>query len=305
MSIIEKALDKTRKLGPVASTPEFAVPDSGASRSSLSAAPGAASTPIASFKGQVDLGPAVLQRFGLLPEPVVADALGHQFRRIKRPLVARALHDAQRPGTYSRARVIATASAGTGDGKTFTSVHLAMSLAAERDMSVVLIDTDIAKSELTSVFGLRDQLGFLDLLERAELPLEECLYSSTVPGLYLIPSGRWRAYAPELAASTALKARVAEIAARVPSALLLLDTPPVLLTNESHLLLAVAGQILFVVDAGTTPRASVAEALAAINRNSDIHLVLNRYERANEAAYAYGYYGASAAASGRAPQAED
>jgi MinD-like ATPase involved in chromosome partitioning or flagellar assembly len=304
MSIIERALDKTRKRGSVTSTSEFVASDSRLLHTRSSVPSDLLSTPVASLKGEVDLGPTVLQRFGLLPDSEVAGAIEHQFRRIKRPLVARALDEAQRPTDVASARVIGVTSAGTGEGKTFLSAHLAMSLAAERDLKVILIDADVAKSELTSVFGLRDRLGLLDLIEQDDLQLEDCLYSSTVSGLYVMPSGVWRAHAHELLASTALKVRVAETLARVPGALLLLDTSPILLTNESNLLLSTAGQIIFVVRAGVTLRSNVAEALAAINRNPDIQLVFNWYERANDATYAYGQYGASTAASGRNPSAE-
>lgn len=302
MSIIERALDKTRKHGVPAEGSAIPATETSSPRSRHASLSRPALALPASLKGKVDLGAPVLNRFGLLPEQEVAGAISHQFRRIKRPLVARALSEQQQPGRVVLNRIVAIASAGPGDGKTFTSVHLALSLALERDLSTVLIDADIAKSELTSVFGLQDQRGFLDLVEHGNLQLEECLYSSSVPGLYVLPSGTWRDHAPELLATAAVESRLAEILARVPDSLLVLDTPPVLLTNESQLLLTHAGQILFVVNADVTSRANVADALAAINRPSDIQLVFNRFERANSMSYSYGYYGTDASVSGRSPR---
>src|ERR1700733_11529354 len=102
-----------------------------------------------------------LRARGYLPEIEQERSFSEHYRRIKRPLIEKAV-----PGTaVGESRVIMVASAVPGDGKTFTSINLALSMALERDMSVLLVDSDVAKQHITGIFGLSRQPGLLDALQ--------------------------------------------------------------------------------------------------------------------------------------------
>src|SRR5579863_3273528 len=121
---------------------------------------------------KVRQSPAVLDRktlraAGLLPPPDQDRRLAYQYRKIKRPLIAHALgRGAERlPKGY----LIMLASAMPGEGKSFTSVNLALSMAKEKELSVLLVDADVAKPHLTRVLGLESERGLLDVLRGPDL----------------------------------------------------------------------------------------------------------------------------------------
>ena len=108
---------------------------------------------------QISLDKDELRAAGLLPPIDFAKQLTEQFRRIKRPLVGQALRKLRRARAQQTATSSWLTSAFPGEGKTFTSANLAISLAHEKDVSVLLIDADIAKPQLSGLFGMQDYRG--------------------------------------------------------------------------------------------------------------------------------------------------
>ena len=87
-----------------------------------------------------------------------------QYRQIKRPLVAHAF--GKRATQIPDGHLILISSAHEGDGKTFSCINLALSLSHEQDRSVLLVDADIAKAHLSTLFSIEDQPGLMELLEQ-------------------------------------------------------------------------------------------------------------------------------------------
>jgi protein-tyrosine kinase len=281
MSLIERALEKHRRQGdkqparpPLA--PPAAVAEVLASHRDLACAP-----------ETVELDVVQLRMRGYMPVEEAMSQMMHQFRRLKRPLVINALQ--RDAGTALSSRIIAVASAVAGEGKSFTSLNLAMSLAIERDFNVLLIDGDIARGALTNALGLADQPGLLDLLSEADRTVESCVRRTSLDGLYVLPCGKWRDNAPELLGSTRLKRMLSDVTARYPGCLVVCDTAPVLLTNEGAVFMSVAGQIVFIVNSGSTPRQSVVDSLALIPGDRAVSMVLNKFT--GEVDSGYQYYG--------------
>jgi protein-tyrosine kinase len=277
MSLIERALEKHRRAGDKTQ----------AARPPL-APPAAVSEVLAQHRDLACLPDVVQLRMrGYLPAEEAMSEMLHQFRRLKRPLVVNALQ--REAGTALSSRIIAVASAVAGEGKSFTSLNLAMSLAIERDFNVLLIDGDIARGALTNALGLADQPGLLDVLGDGERSVESCVRRTSLEGLYVLPSGRWRDNAPELLGSTRLKRMLSDVTARYPGCLVVCDTAPVMLTNEGAVFLSVAGQVVFIVSAGSTSRQSVIDSLALIPGDRAISMVLNKFS--GEVDSGYQYYG--------------
>ena len=110
-----------------------------------------------------------LRANGLLALDSEQRRLAEQYRTIKRPLLRNA--DASQDPPLARGNLVMVASALAGEGKTFTSVNLCLSIARERDWSVVLVDADCSKPHLTRLFSAENEQGFIDLLRnpRSEL----------------------------------------------------------------------------------------------------------------------------------------
>ena len=189
-------------------------------------------------------------------------------------------------------RVIMVTSAVPGDGKTFTSINLAFSMALERDISVLLVDCDVAKHHITDIFGLRDEDGLLDALTDETLDLESLVVPTNVRGFRFCRRARASEATAELLSSNRMRQIVASLCARNPRRILLLDSPPLLITNEGRALVKIAGQVVLVVRAGDTPRHAVQDAVGMFDPQQAGGIILNQVAvTGGESYYGYGSYG--------------
>ena len=232
----------------------------------------------------------VLREAGYLPETSVDRRFADHYRQIKRPLIQQALASPDPvPGSP---RLIMMASALPGDGKTFTSINLALSMARERDVSVVLVDADTPKPHVSRIFGVQDEPGLLDALGDPTADIESFVLPTDVGGLSILPAGKTHDGATELLASARMSAVVARLIARNPRRIVLFDSPPLLVSSESRALSSVAGQVVLVVRSGATPRQAVLDALEQIAERP-VSLVLNQGRVSITGNYyGYGSYGA-------------
>ncbi len=227
-----------------------------------------------------------LRNAGLIAPEYHEQLLANQYREIKRPLIAHAFgkHAAQIEG----GNLIMVSSALSAEGKTFTSINLALSMAHERDHSVLLVDADVAKPDTSEMFGAADELGLLDFLDEPDVPIQSLILPTDVDNLSLLPAGRPRQHATELLASAAME-DVCETLARLSEGhIIIFDSPPLLQTSEAKVLASLAGQIVIVVRAEITSQDAVAGALAALDEGKAVTLVLNQ-ARAGLGEYQYGY----------------
>jgi protein-tyrosine kinase len=230
-----------------------------------------------------------LRAGGYLPEVSKERQFADQYRRIKRPLIEKALSGDDASG---EPRVIIVTSAVPGDGKTFTSINLAFSMALERDISILLIDSDVAKHHITDIFGLRQRKGLLDALTDESLDPEALVVPTSSRGFSILPAGTRVEGTAELVSSNRMRQIVATLCARNPRRILLLDSPPLLITNEGRALVKAAGQVVLVVRAGETPRHAVQAALDMVDEKQAGGLILNEVKVGfTEGYYGYGAYG--------------
>jgi protein-tyrosine kinase len=229
-----------------------------------------------------------LRAKGYLPEVEQDRSFAEHYRRIKRPLIEKAV-----AGTaMGESRVIMVASAVPGDGKTFTSINLALSMALERDMSVLLVDSDVAKQHITGIFGLSRQPGLLDALQDDSVDPESLVIPTNIRGLSLLPAGSRAEGTAELLSSNRMRSIAENLCAVNTGRILLLDSPPLLITNEGRALLKIAGQVILVVRASSTPRQAVQAAIRLIDPRQAGGLILNDVTSASsDEYYGYGKYG--------------
>jgi protein-tyrosine kinase len=233
-----------------------------------------------------------LRAGGYLPEATKERQFADQYRRIKRPLIEKALSGDDAGG---EPRIIIVTSAVPGDGKTFTSINLAFSMAQERDISILLVDSDVAKHHITDIFGLRQRKGLLDALTDESLDPEALVVPTSSRGLSILPAGTRVEGTAELISSNRMRQILSTLCARNPRRILLLDSPPLLITNEGRALVKIAGQVVIVVRAGETPRHAVQAAVGMIDEKQAGGLILNEVKLGlTEGYYGYGAYGTPA-----------
>jgi exopolysaccharide/PEP-CTERM locus tyrosine autokinase len=230
-----------------------------------------------------------LRHSELLPPVSQERQLAGEYRQIKRPLIANALGRGV-PKIPNGHRIM-VASAMPGDGKTFTSINLALSFALEKDLSVVLVDADVAKAHLSRILGVENEMGLMDLLHDDKLDTASVILPTDVPGLSILPAGKAVESAPELLSSARMEHVAAQISARDPNRIVLFDSAPLLITSEAMALVSGVGQIVMVVRAGVTPQSAVLDAIELLGEGKSIGLVLNQTDEQARPGYYYQYYG--------------
>ncbi len=214
--------------------------------------------------------------------------LADEFRVIKRPLLANVQGKSAAP--VARANLIMVSSSVPGEGKTFTAINLAMSIAMELDSTALLVDADVSRPSVLERLGLPPSGGLLDVLTDPALALSDVLLRTNVERLSILPAGTPKPQATELLASDAMNRLLEDMANRYADRVLVFDAPPLLPSTESRALATHMGQIVLVVEAERTPQASVVQALTAIETCPVVHTILNKVPHSKLAAF-YGYYG--------------
>lgn len=245
-----------------------------------------ATTATSSPRAEIDLGR--LSANGYITPNAPRSRLAEEFRVIKRPLLLNARGKSAAP-VKNATRIMVT-SALAGEGKTYVSLNLAMSLAQEVDTSVLLVDADASRPAVLSRLGLAPSKGLLDLLMDPHLPLESVVLTTNVERLYILPAGTSQAHATELLASDAMSRLVEQLSASMPGRVVLFDTPPLLAASESRVLAAHMGQVVMVVAADDTPQASVTDGLASLENCPVVVTLLNKASPGDSGNY-YGSYG--------------
>jgi len=260
---------------PVAAAPAPAAP----------AAPAPAEAPVlASLQPQsdasrrtahtVELDLMRMHEAGLVTAAGGRTALVEDFRIIKRPLIKRAF--AARKQGDNPGNLIMITSSLPGEGKTFCSINLAMSIAMELDHTVLLVDADVARPSVLRTLGLPAQRGLMDILLDDNVDMADVMLRTNVNTLSILPAGTSSPRATELLASHMMKNLVTEIANRYPDRIVIFDSPPLLLTSESHVLASNMGQIVLVVESERTTQHAVKESLRQLEGLSNVNLIYNK-----------------------------
>jgi protein-tyrosine kinase len=232
----------------------------------------------------------MLRARGFVTPDAAPTAISQEFRVIKRPLLANAFGRGTAAVTNGR-RVMVT-SAFAGEGKSFCAINLAMSIAAERDTYVLLVDADVAKPSIPRELGIESGPGLMDCLIDPTRDVGELVQPTNVERLSLLPAGRNHEQATELLASASMKELIDHLSDRYEDRIIIFDSPPIMMTTEARVLASYMGQIVMVVEAGVTPREAVTDALASIGSPEVVGMVLNKAREARGARYqGYGYAG--------------
>ena len=237
-------------------------------------------------KVHVDIDLARLKEMGFITPDAPQSQIADEFRVLKRPI----LRNAQgRSGTRIRnGNLVLVTSALQGEGKTFTAVNLAISMAMEYDNTVLLVDGDVAHPALPDLLGLPQSPGLLDLLTRDDLDVGDALLQTSIDKLTVLPAGSRHRRATELLASEKMAILLRELASRFPDRIIIFDSPPLLATTEARVMSTHMGQIIMVVAADGTSQHTVAQALATVENCEVVLMMLNKAAKTDVGSY-YGY----------------
>jgi protein-tyrosine kinase len=199
------------------------------------------------------------------------------YRSIRREVIAATR---QRPGPDSAliGPIVVVTSALPGDGKSYTALNLALSMASEGIHDVLLIDADTVRHSLSTAFDLEGARGLIDVLEHPTKSFMEFAHPTSIDRLRFLPAGRRHEGASDLFSVGRIAPLFAAISAALEGHVVIVDTAPILLSSETPVLTDTAGQVLMVIRAGHTLQDSIKDAASRVKASVPLGLVLNAFE---------------------------
>ena len=296
-STIEKALQRQReaqkKQAELAAQQATAEPQTTAQR------PGQQVAARSAVASQHDGAPTQLEPFTLDIERLeqnghisingVRKQINEEYREIKRKLINNAFGPIS--STLNNSNIIMVTSGRPSEGKTFTACNLAMSIAAEQDKTVLLVDADVLKPNVLNTLGLKRRKGLMEYLTGEVEDISDVLYPTNLDKLKIIPAGKSHHLTTELLASQKMAETVNEFANRYPDRIVIFDTPPLIGITETAVLANFAGQAVVVVEEGKSKLNDVRHAVERLNPDMAIGFVVNKSVHNDpEGTGYYGYY---------------
>lgn len=225
-------------------------------------------------KRQIAVQWASLQSSGIINPHSDTSRLTEEFRLIKRPLINKAFGEGDE--YIERGNVFMVTSARSGEGKTFVALNLAISLASEHGLNVLLIDADFRNPSVLRRLGFNADYGFIDILKNTNLDFADVLLRTDLSNLTILPAGSATRETTEILASQRMESIVSELSQRYADRVIIFDTPPLLAASEPVVLAQLVGQILFVIESRSTGISTIQDALGLIENCSNISMILNK-----------------------------
>lgn len=216
---------------------------------------------------------AALAEAGFIVPDEPVTGLAEEFRLVKRQLLAGIERRTSLP--EEKRRSILICSGQPNEGKSFCAVNLALSLAGERGIEVLLVDGDFSKPEALAMLGIEAGPGLVDALADPRADIEDFVIPTDVPGLSVLPSGRRTNNVPELLASDRTREVLARLIAGDGRRIILIDSPPALMASPATVLAGHVGQVLVVVRADQTSEADLRETIGLLGGCDNVGLILN------------------------------
>ncbi len=248
--------------------------------------------PLKAFSHRVELNLEKLNNEGYITPDISDTILSSTYRVIKRPLLNNAI--GKGASEVKNANLIMLTSALPFEGKTFSAINLAISIAMEKNKHVLLIDADINKPSHFKIFDIDKKPGLTDILLGEVDNISDVLCRTNIPSMAVMSTGKMYDYSTELLASEAMENFINDISTRYKDRVIIFDSPPLIPTTEASVLASHMGQVVMVVEAENTQKHVVKKALDLLS-NEIVMLLLNKQREKNKiAGYGYGYgYGHS------------
>jgi len=289
MSLIEKAVERLDQLNKASQVP-VSLPESRSAaelppvaNKKTRVAPPEMGEPVSRI---IEIDLARLHGMNMVTPDHPRSSIAEEYRVIKRPLLKNA-------STLSATRVengnlIMVTSALPGEGKSFTALNLAISMAMELDHTVLLVDADVSKPSVLRTLGLPPERGLMDVLVNPDIDLPDVLLRTNIEKLSILPAGNTSQRATEVLASEGMNRLLDEMASRYADRIIVFDSPPLLVTTEARALATHMGQIVMVVEAQRTSHTAVKQAVSMIDACPVKMMLLNKSTMQGAGGY-YGY----------------
>ena len=203
----------------------------------------------------------------LMPDGPVT-AISEEFRLLKRDLLAQL-------GDDPRGNRVLVCSAHSGEGKSFCAISLALSLAAEKDREILLVDADFGKPGIPEALGLTSGPGLMDAIVDPSIAIEDCVIRTDIPSLAVLPAGQRSNNDTEYLASARTEMLLSRLTEGRPDRIILFDSPPLLAASAGAVLASHAAIALLVVRADQTSESALRDAAGMLKAAGQVQLLLN------------------------------
>ena len=225
----------------------------------------------------------------IVPEGAVTTLL-EEFRIVKRQLLVQAA-DLRRQKAGPLAQRILISSPHPGEGKTYCALNLALSIAAEKESEVLLVDADFAKPSILSVLGLPGGPGLMDALMDESVDVLDCVLGTDIPGLWVLPAGDISTHDSEYLASSRTAKVLERLTQGAPHRMVIFDSPPALAASPAAELAKYVGQAVVIVRADKTGQGALEDSISLLNACPNVQLLLNAAQFSPSGRRFGSYYG--------------
>jgi protein-tyrosine kinase len=230
----------------------------------------------------------MLAQKGYVSTDARRQVINEEYRVIKRKLLDNAFGPLSK--SLKNSNIIMVTSARQGEGKTFTAINLALSIALEQDKTVLLVDADVLRPNVMKTLELKNEQGLMEYLLGEKDDISEVMCRTNLDKLRIITAGKTHHLSAELLASERMFAAVEEFANRYTDRIVIVDTPPLLGINETAILANLAGQALVVTEEFKTKLVDIENAVKHLKPEMAIGFIVNKTEKVSLEGGGYGYY---------------
>jgi receptor protein-tyrosine kinase len=245
-------------------------------------------TTTANSNAKIEIDFDALDKKGFVSTNSQRQLINEEYRAIKRKLLDNAFGALSK--SLNNSNIIMVTSSRPGEGKTFTAINLAISIALEQDKTVLLVDADVLRPNVMRTLEQENRQGLMEYLLGEKENISDVMCRTNLDNLRIIPAGKAHHLSTELLASERMFDAVEEFANRYTDRVVIVDTPPLLGINETAILANLAGQALVVTEESKTKLVDVENAVKQLNPDMAIGFIVNKSEKANVDGAGYGYY---------------
>jgi protein-tyrosine kinase len=230
----------------------------------------------------------MLEQKGFVSTNTERRLINEEYRAIKRKLLDNAFGPLSK--SLKNSNIIMVTSSRPGEGKTFTAINLALSIALEQDKTVLLVDADVLRPNVMKTLELENKQGLMEYLLGEKENISEVMCRTSLDNLRIISAGKSHHLSTELLASQRMFDAVEEFANRYTDRVVIVDTPPMLGINETTILANLAGQAIVVTEEAKTKLVDIQNAVKQLNPDMAIGFIVNKSEQNTTDSASYGYY---------------
>ena len=242
----------------------------------------------APYKASIELDLSELEKKNFVSLSSERRLINEEYRVIKRKLINNAFGALS--STLKHPNLILVTSSRPGEGKTFSAINLALSIALEQDKTVLLVDSDVLRPSVSKSLNIKYDIGLTDYLLSDEIQVSDIMLSTNVERLKIITAGRPHHLSTELLASERMLMLANEFASRYPDRIVIFDAPPLLGVNETAVMASMCGQAVVVLEENRTKIAEIEQAVSLLPKDIATGFLINKAHRNQGKGYGYGYY---------------